>query len=186
MDSQWERVFNERMNDFGSRFGDTGLSISIKVRVASGCFHRQCSPRAYEIIDHQLTEAQLDHVDFVEHESGPELLVWLALGTAGIALAKSIVDLLETIIKARTEGIEKGDGPSAPLELIVRGMKDDGRFREERVMAIRCHDPLDRKRLTEALTSAIERQADTSPDVPMEQQADEDDDKAQGDGGQDD
>ena len=57
---------------------------------------------------------------FEEHESGPELLVFVAVVTAGISLAKSVIDLIVAIIKARSEGIKKGDHPASPLDLIVR------------------------------------------------------------------
>jgi hypothetical protein len=70
----------------------------------------------------------------LEHESGPELLVWLAMGTAGITLAKSVIDLVTTIIKARSEGIKKGDSPSAHVELIIRKIIADDKIIEEKVL----------------------------------------------------
>ncbi len=72
---------------------------------------------------------------FEEHESGPELLVCLAVTTAGLTLAKSIIDLIATIIKARSEGIRKGDKPDRPLELIVRRHDSKG-VREEIVLRV--------------------------------------------------
>lgn len=35
------------------------------------------------------------------HESGPEIIVYLGLGTASIVLIKSVVDLITTILKSR-------------------------------------------------------------------------------------
>lgn len=121
MDAEWQKTFRERMRRFEGRHpqrpGD--VAISIKVRVSSGCFHREHSPHAYGIIDSKLTKLSPEAVfAFEEHESGPELLVYLAVATAGITLVKSVVDLVTAIIKARSEGIKKGDKPSDPVELM--------------------------------------------------------------------
>jgi len=35
------------------------------------------------------------------HESGPEIIIYLGLGTASIVLVKSVVDLITTILKSR-------------------------------------------------------------------------------------
>ena len=93
------------------------IPVSIKVRVSSGCFHREHSPRAYDIIDRRLRSIPDDERTFVfeEHESGPEVLVYLAATTAGLVLAKSIVELITAIIKARSDGIRQGDHPEPPL-----------------------------------------------------------------------
>ncbi len=56
--------------------------------------------------------------------------------TAGLTLAKSIVDLVTAIIKARSDGVKKGDAPSAPLELIVRGYSKDDVYFEETTLRI--------------------------------------------------
>lgn len=44
---------------------------------------------------------------FVEHETGPEIITNLALLTASLTLAKSVVDLIITIIKSVNESNEK-------------------------------------------------------------------------------
>lgn len=138
MTPKWEATLRNRMRSFEGRkrHGPNDVSVSIKVRVSSGCFHREHSPNAYAIIDDFLRKLPDDAgVEFEEHESGPELLVWLAVTTAGLTLAKSIVDLITTIIKARSEGIKKGDKPDYPLELIVR-RPDTKNIREEIVLRI--------------------------------------------------
>ena len=86
---------------------DGEVPVSIKVRVTSGCFHREHSPHAYDIIDRHLASLEGQESDFAfeEHESGPELLVYLAVAAAGITLAKSTIDLVIAIIKARVDGI---------------------------------------------------------------------------------
>jgi hypothetical protein len=115
-----------------------GVSASLKVRVTSGCFHREHSPHAYTLIDaHLASIPRGDWVfDFVEHESGPEILVSLALATAGVGLVKSVVDLIIAIIQARRTGIDQGDSPSEPVELIARRFDHAGTLREEVVLHI--------------------------------------------------
>ena len=80
-----------------------------------GCFHREHSPCAYELIDSYLSRSTAES-EIEEHESGPELLVYLAVATAGLTLAKSIIDLVTSIIKARSEGV-KSDRLKRPLRI---------------------------------------------------------------------
>jgi hypothetical protein len=158
MDIQWQREFRNRMRGFGQRRppapGDVPLSI--KIRVTSGCFHREHSPHAYELIDASVARSEADF-DFEEHESGPELLVYMALATAGITLAKSLIDLITAIIKARSEGVKKGDRPNDPLELIVRRMDDQTGFREETVLRIGRSDPADPDLIEKQVAKALKK-----------------------------
>lgn len=156
MDRAWQEDFRNRMHGFAVRkgAGRTGSGVSIKVRIESGCFHREHSPEAYRIIDRQLTKLP-GNVDWVEHESGPELLVYLAVTTAGLTLAKSVIDLIATIIKARSEGIKKGDQPRHPLVLIVRRITDKEGYREEIVAKIPHTGKMDAAQLGEILNKAV-------------------------------
>lgn len=126
------------MNRFGGPKADDAVPVSIKVRIASGCFHREHSPEAYRLIDEYLATADLSdcHFQFEEHESGPEILVYMAVAAAGLGFAKSVIELVTTIIKARSEGIKRGDRPSEPLVLIVRGHSKNSEYFEETVMSI--------------------------------------------------
>ena len=161
MDTNWQETFRRRMHHFEARRAPLPgeVAVSIKVRIASGCFHREHSPRAYELIDRGLGKLIPGDSTFAfeEHESGPELLVYLAVTTAGISLAKSVIDLIVTIIKARTEGIKKGDHPSHPLELIVRRVHDGNEFREETVLRIGHRDSLDEAKLEQQLKDALHK-----------------------------
>jgi hypothetical protein len=116
-DAAWQKTFRDRMHRFEARHSPTSdaLAVSIKIRVASGWFHREHSLRADEFIDKQLKALSPSNAEFSfqEHESGPELLAYLAVTTAGITLAKSIIDLVIAIIKARSDGVKKGDHPAA-------------------------------------------------------------------------
>jgi hypothetical protein len=135
-----------------ARVGDVPLSI--KLRVVSGCFHREHSPDAYALIDSQLRSLSPD-VEFVEHESGPELLVYLAVATAGLTLAKSVIDLITAIIKARSDGVKRGDHPADPLELVIRRVDDGHEFREEVVFRIGHTDPVDARAVEKQVAKAI-------------------------------
>ncbi len=49
----WEDEFRHRMRTFETSYSprEDGLPVSIKIRVTSGCFHRECSHHAYRMID---------------------------------------------------------------------------------------------------------------------------------------
>ncbi|MBM4294344.1 MAG: hypothetical protein FJ126_05485 [Deltaproteobacteria bacterium] len=149
MTSNWEHQFRNRMSQFEAErpLRTDEVALSIKARVNLGCFHRQHSPHAYEIIDEYLhsNRVELLNISFEEHESGPEILVYMAVTAAGLQLAASIINLIATIIKARSEGVKRGDSRSAPVDLIVRRMDKDGKFYEEKVLEFRYRDPVDQK-----------------------------------------
>jgi hypothetical protein len=142
------------MENFGHTKTDDLVPVSVKVRVTSGCFHREHSPRAYQLIDDYLARADLPdvHCRFEEHESGPELLVCLAVTTAGLTFAKSVVELITAIIKARSNGISKGDRPSDPLELIVRGHTKEREYFEEMILQIPPDKVITARQIEDALT----------------------------------
>ena len=98
----WENEFRNRIKKFEASSPEkgNGLSVSIKVRVIVGCYHREHSPEAYRIIDEYLRSHPSTGISFQEHESGPELLVYLSLGAAGISLTASVINLVTAIIKA--------------------------------------------------------------------------------------
>jgi hypothetical protein len=153
MDDYWQAEFRKRMERFGSAKADGLVPVSIKVRISSGCFHREHSPNAYHLIDDYLAKADLSDVchHFEEHESGPEILVYVAVTAAGLSFAKSVIELITAIIKARSEGIKRGDRPSDPLELIVRGHTKDGEYFEETVLRIPSENIIAAKLVEDAL-----------------------------------
>ncbi len=129
--------------------------IAIKVRVESGCFHREHSPEAYAIIDKEIYALSVGEqsFDFIEHESGPEIIAWVALGTAGLTLAKSVIDLVTAIINARTKGRIKGDRPQGKLLLVVREKYKTNTSTEDIVLEIYDNELV----TTEQIKSAIEK-----------------------------
>jgi hypothetical protein len=133
--------------------------VSLKVRVASGCFHREHSPRAYAVIEQQLA-AVPDHgsrFDYLEQESGPEVLTWVA---DGVALAASLISLVVAIIEARHAGVKEGDQPSDPIELVARRIEDGDTSREEVILRIAQGDAVDRERIEALMSEAVARLAD--------------------------
>jgi hypothetical protein len=141
------------MASFGLTSGASGLPVSIKIRVDSGCFHREHSPHAYQIIDDHLRhlDSHRENFRFVEHESGPEILAYVAAATVGVGLTKSIIDLVVTVVKARAEGIKNGDHPRHDLELIVRRFDQKGEYAEEKILRISSNEPIDAAKITAAL-----------------------------------
>ncbi len=162
MSQPWTSEFDERMRAFAGGRAGAGIGLSIKVRVSSGCFHREHSPHAYAIIDRDLAARTQSNVaaDVLEHESGPELLLWLAAGTAVATLAKSIVDLAVVILKARSKGIEKGDHPRDPLDIIVRRSIGKESVKDEYILRIGHQDAIDESRLERLVEDAVRRLSD--------------------------
>src|SRR6202161_318007 len=93
----WPATFHARMRGFEARRPPApgGLPVSIKIRVLSGCFHREHSPRADKLIDQALASLLPDAaLSFEEHESGPELLIYAAAATAAMSLAANVLNLI--------------------------------------------------------------------------------------------
>jgi hypothetical protein len=160
MSADWPGDLRTRLNSFehNQKIRRDGISLSIKVRVIGGCFHREHSSNAYKIIDAYLQSANLgDSISFEEHESGPELLVFFEFFKEGIPLLKDIIELIMIIIKARSEGIKKGDRPSEPLELIVRFFDKDEKLFEERILHIDFKEIPDKDIIQRLLNQTFKR-----------------------------
>lgn len=154
VDEHWLRGFRHTVGDFQRRQPGSGHVVSVKVRVESGCFHREHSPEAYKIIDAHLGRP-LEHAEVIEHESGPELLLYLAMTAGALSLAKSVVELITEIFKARAAGIKKGDHPKDPLVLIVRRVDEKNEYREDVILRICNDDAVDSGKIEKELTVAI-------------------------------
>lgn len=158
----WENTFRRRMSEFGEEAprGNKGVPFSIKIRVTGGCFHREHSPHAYKIIDEYLsTLFKPDcYFRFEEHESGPEILVYLALTSGVITLTASVINLIVAILKAHSEGIKKGDRPHEGLEIIIRSIQKNGEFIEEKIMRIGNTDLIDKEKIREGLEKAAKKE----------------------------
>jgi hypothetical protein len=103
VDPHWEREFRRRIDQFAVVEKPKETPLSIKIRINSGCFHREHSPQAFALIDEHIRDADdLQRIRYriEEHETGPELLVILAVTAAGLGVVKSIVELITAIIKS--------------------------------------------------------------------------------------
>ena len=154
VDKHWLEGFRHTVGDFQGRQVGHGHVVSVKVRVESGCFHREHSPEAYKIIDARLKRPP-DHAEVIEHESGPELLLYLAVTAGALSLSKSVIELITEIFKARAAGIKKGDHPSDPLVLIVRRVDEKNEYREDVILRIGHDDAVDSGKIEKELTAAI-------------------------------
>jgi len=163
----WKDTFKRRMFEFGKEAPEErGIPFSIKIRVIGGCFHREHSPRAYEIIDKYLSALSKSdcYFRFEEHESGPEILVYLALASGGITLTASIINLIVAVLKARSEGISKGDRPHESLEIIIRRIQKNGEFIEEKIMRIGNTDLIDKEKIKKELKKSARKEMDERDD----------------------
>src|SRR6476469_2448339 len=103
MAGAWESEFSERMRSLeAQRPIPGGRALSLKVRAPDGCFHREHSPHAYALIDDYLSSTHDDgsEFEFVEHESGPEVLLLMA---GAVGLAREVVGLITAILESRNK-----------------------------------------------------------------------------------
>lgn len=161
MSDAWAREFARRLQGFGEPFRNkaAGIPVSIKIRVVGGCFHREHSPHAYRLIDEALGDRGLERDSFQwqEHESGPELLIWIPLATAGIALSAAVINLVVSILKARSDGIKVGDRPREPLELILRTSRPGDEVVEEKILRFNPNDPVHAKTIQSLLDTVTRK-----------------------------
>lgn len=119
--------------------------ISIKLSPPSGCCCSHCWPKTWQIInqaiapcgpvEHEgdaLIEKDGDRFVLESHESGPEIILYLALVTASLTVTKSVIDLVNTIIKGLSK--EKRKQP-ARLKITKRQIIK-GKIEEENIMEI--------------------------------------------------
>ena len=90
-------------------------------------------------------------------KAAPNYWFFSRLLQPGLPLAKSVIDLITTIIKARADGVKKGDRPADPLELIVRRAEDREGYREEIVFRIAHQDHVDPAMIEEQIEKALKR-----------------------------
>ncbi len=120
------------------------LSIKIKpVPRSCCCFH--CWPETWNDINKYIVPfgpledegdvlIDKENEKFVLecHESGPEIILYLALGTASITLVRSIIELITTLVKALEKERRKTPGK---LEIIKR-RQIRGEIEEEEIMKV--------------------------------------------------
>ncbi len=165
----WQQEIKRRLEAFHPGRYDRGFAISIKVRVTSGCFCRGCCPVACRMIEEYRDSHRegREHWEYVEHESGPELLLYLGLVVAGLGIAekslgiiKSAIDLVALIVKARAEGRKKGDKRPEPLVIVVRGFDASGVFFEKPVIEVDMDQPPTSEVIEDSLSDVIHQIAE--------------------------
>jgi hypothetical protein len=158
LDDSWPMEFTRRLQGLERPLGSDvpGVPVSLKVRPVGGCFHREDSPRAYQLIDAAVNETGLEEsAQWHEHESGPEILVWVPLVTAGVAFSAAVINLVVSILRARSEGVRAGDTPREPVELIIRTSRPAEGIVEEKVLRLDPRDPVHADAIRVALNQAV-------------------------------
>jgi len=159
MNKKWKHEFRSHMTDLKNYVQKGDYPLSIKIQIASGCCERRCSPNAWNIIDNYILKngSQINNAQLIEHESGPEILLGLAIKTAYITLAKSILDLINTIIKAIYEGSKKGDKAKGPIDIVIRRVINDGEYKEEITYSIKQDEYIEQDKFDNILKKAIKK-----------------------------
>ncbi len=150
----WEETLRHRLERY--RHNSDQLPVSIKVRATYGCFWcRGCAPHAMRLIEEARHRHEQDHeFHFEEHESGPEVIVYVV---AGVALTTAVINFVAAIIKARSDGKKKGDKTDHPIELIVRGFDGDGKLFDEVVLRLPPGDESTRAAVQKALQRGLDK-----------------------------
>ncbi len=131
-----------------ARPGD--VPVWMKIRIDPTSEERALIHRYFE----KMASADADF-EFETHESGPEILVYLAVTAAGVSLAKSVIDLITTIIKARSETWRKRDLPFKTLELIVRHVDERRGCSDEIILRLGQKEAHDETILDQRLMEAL-------------------------------
>jgi hypothetical protein len=77
--------------------------------------------------------------------------------SAGINITSSVINFITAIIKARTEGIKRGDHKEAPLELIIRGYDKKGNLKQEEILTIKSSQEIDDELIERVISVSIEK-----------------------------
>ena len=116
----WQEQIKDRILHFSKDGND---AISIKFKVKNGCFHREHSPESYRIIDEYIKSLDNNEFHIIEHESGLEIIAFINSVTA-------IINFISAVLKARADGIKKGDRNN-PVEVIFRRIDRSDEYIEE-------------------------------------------------------
>lgn len=135
-DPGWIQRFRYRLEDFEASTRPAGMACSLKWRTTAGRFDRGSSPAAYRIIESYIRRREAAGRWVEHHSNGPELLVYLAVGPSGFAIAAEATELLVAIADARAEGTRLGDAAGEPMELIVRRFDERGNYLEQTLLTL--------------------------------------------------
>jgi hypothetical protein len=113
--------------------------VMFKLQESSACHCFHCWPQTWAAVNDSLApqgplEDEGDLLVTVDggqlalecHEGGPEILVYVTAATAVIALTASLIDLVNTIIKARQEEIRPSHGQlRLTSRRVLKGLVED-------------------------------------------------------------
>ena len=108
----------------GSRSGE--IPVWIKIRIDPTMSEHAIIDRYLET----LGPARIDF-EFEKHESGPEILTYVKLGTG---LAAGVIGLIAAIINARAATHKKRELPVKPVELVVRHVDEKRGLADEVIL----------------------------------------------------
>ena len=145
MDTNFKRSVNRAISLMGTP-ADYKNYIPIKIKPSKGgccCFH--CWPHTWNSVNKYIYPfgpledegdvllSKNDAKYVLEcHESGPEIILYIGLGTAAILFAKSIVELITVLLKALQKEERKCPGNLK----IIRRRQIKGQIEEEEIMEI--------------------------------------------------
>jgi hypothetical protein len=154
-----QKQIQDRLETFQRDKGREGFSVSIKFQ-APRCFCRDhCAPEAYRLIDDYLTSHPLNpkYCECVEHETGPEVVVYIV---TGVAFITSLINLVAAILKACSDGQKKGDKPCNQLIIVIRGFNTDNVFYEKQILKVNPEIPPTKNAIKESLMDVIQQIAE--------------------------
>ncbi len=144
MEVQMERSINRAVKLLGTP-QEYDKYLSIKLYPPHGCCCSHCWPETWRAVNsfispygHVCHEGDAvigdgdDKFVLESHESGPEIIVYLALATASTALAKSIIDLITTFVKSLSKEYRK----QPPRIKISKRQLIKGNVEEETIIEI--------------------------------------------------
>ena len=163
----WQEEIRQRLERFRPEGGDQGLAVSIKVRVPYGCFCYGHSPHLERMFHRHWDGEDPHHCEYVEHESGPEWLIYLTLAVGGLTIAekslaiiKNVIDLVIIAAKSHREERRKRNEQPEPLVIVVRGFTPARVFFEKPVVEIDGGNPPADEAIKDSLTEVIQQIAE--------------------------
>jgi hypothetical protein len=92
--------------------------------------------------------------EFEKHESGPELMAYLA---AGAGLASAVIGLITAIIVARSQTHKRQELPEKPIELIVRRFDEEHGVTDEIIVRFGKTETNDKHLIEQHLMGALRK-----------------------------
>jgi hypothetical protein len=95
--------------------------------------------------------------EFEKYESGPEIMAHLAVTVVAVSLAKEVISLVTTIIKARSDIHKKRDLAAEPIEVIARRIDEGHGLTDEVILRIGQKEAENEVTIEQRLTEALRK-----------------------------